>query len=281
MKNILITGANSYIGTCLEKHLSNSKEYNINVLDMKKATWNTANFSNYDCIIHVAGIAHIKETRKNAHLYYNINRDLTFKTAQKAKLEGVKQFIFLSSMSVFGMLTGKITPNTTPKPNTHYGKSKLQAEKMISALQNDHFKVSIIRPPMVYGKNCKGNFPAMVKLVNKLPIFPYVKNKRSMIYIDNLCEFIKLCIDKQAHGTFHPQDKEYINTTIMAQKIADMYSKRLWISRLAGFMIAIFRPIVPTFKKAFGTLIYENMERFNYSYCIEDNGISKSLSITN
>ncbi len=97
MKKILITGANSYVGTSFEKWLSQwPDKYHVDTIDMIDGTWREKSFVGYDVIFHVAGIAHIKETKENAHLYYEINRDLAFETAQKAKADGTKQFIFLS-----------------------------------------------------------------------------------------------------------------------------------------------------------------------------------------
>lgn len=159
MKKILITGANSYIGTSFEKYMAQWPEkYQVDTVDMIDGTWREKDFSGYDTVFHVAGIAHQKETQENAELYYKINRDLAFDTAVKAKTDGVKQFIFLSSMSVYGLETGVITKETVPTPKSNYGKSKLQAEELLNGLADETFKVAILRPPMVYGKGCKGNY---------------------------------------------------------------------------------------------------------------------------
>ena len=130
MKKILITGAGSYIGTSFENYMGQwSDEYSVDTVDMIDGSWRKKDFSGYDVVFHVAGIAHIKETKDNAELYYKVNRDMVIETAKKAKTEGVKHFVFLSSMSVYGMETGVITKDTEPNPNTNYGKSKLMAEK--------------------------------------------------------------------------------------------------------------------------------------------------------
>ena len=123
MKKILITGANSYIGTSFEKWLAKfPNKYLINTVDMKSEAWEEKDFSEYDVVFHVAGIAHVKETKKNQDLYYSVNRDLVYKTAEKAKAEGVRQFIFLSSMSVYGVENKIIDKNTPLKPSSNYGK---------------------------------------------------------------------------------------------------------------------------------------------------------------
>lgn len=159
MKNILITGANSYIGTSFERWLSQWPEnYKVDTLDMTLTDWEKHSFKGYDVIFHVAGIAHQKETEDNKSLYYKVNRDLAISVANKAKAEGVGHFIILSSMSVYGVSTGIITEETQPSPVTYYGDSKLQADEQIYSLNQSSFKVSIVRPPMVYGNGCKGNY---------------------------------------------------------------------------------------------------------------------------
>ena len=272
MKKILITGANSYIGTSFEKYIKENypDEYVVDTVDMIDGTWREKDFSGYDSVFHVAGIAHQKETKQNAPLYYKVNRDLAIETAQKAKNDGVNQFIFLSSMSVYGMDTGVITKDTVPKPKSNYGKSKLQAEEGINALADDGFKICVVRPPMVYGKDCKGNFQTVLKLVLKLPVFPCVKNERSMIYIDNLCSFVKLLVDETQYGCFFPQNSKYMQTSRMAEFMAEVIGKKLLFTRLGGLGIVLLRPFIKKLQKAFGTLVYKDTEVFDYSYCATD-----------
>lgn len=280
MKRILITGAQSYIGTSFENYIGKwPEEYSVDTVDMIDGTWREKDFSEYDVVFHVAGIAHKKETKDNASLYYKVNRDITVETAMKAKESGVKQFIFLSSMSVYGMNTGSITKETAPIPKSNYGKSKLQAEEGIIALSDGCFKASVLRPPMVYGKGCKGNFQTVVSIVKKLPVFPKIKNERSMIYIDNLSSFVKLCIDKQLDGIYFPQNKEYVMTVDMAKNIAIKLEKKRYFSYLLGFGVFLFRPFVSAAKKAFGTLKYIDTEEFDFSYCVVDNDESIRRSI--
>ena len=273
MKKILITGANSYIGISFEKYIKENypDEYIVDTIDMIDGSWRKKSFAGYDSVFHVAGIAHQKETKKNAHLYYEVNRDLAIETAQKAKAEGVKQFIFLSSMSVYGMDTGVITKDTSPNPKSHYGKSKWQAEQDISCLRDDNFSVCILRPPMVYGKGCKGNFQTVVKIVKISPIFPKVKNERSMIYIDNLSSFVKCCTDGKFSGVYFPQNREYVSTQDMVRAIALATNKKVYFDCFLGMGILIIRTLYPTAKKGFGSLIYRNTEEFGFSYVVVGN----------
>ena len=255
MKNILITGANSYVGTSFEKWLSQwPDKYHVDTIDMIDGSWREKSFAGYDAVFHVAGIAHRKETKQNAHLYYEVNRDLAIETAKKAKAEGVGQFIFMSSMSVYGMETGVITKDTVPNPKTHYGKSKLQAEEQIQKLSDGKFKVVILRPPMIYGKNCTGNYQRLRSFVLKYKIFPNITNKRSMIQIDNLSAYIQKCIDGHVEGTFFPQDPQYICTRDMCTKIAEYNATSIIVSSLFNF-VRVFN--TGTVKKVLGDLYYD------------------------
>lgn len=255
MKKILITGENSYIGTSVEKWLGKHPDkYTVDTVDTKGDDWNKKDFSEYDVVFHVAGIAHIKETKKNQDLYYKVNRDLAYEIAKKSKKCGVKQFVFLSTMSVYGLNSGAIDENTQLKPKNHYGKSKLQAERLIEPLNEYHFSVAVLRPPMVYGKGCKGNYAKLEKLAQVTPIFPDINNKRSMIYIDNLCEFVRLLIDDCLNGLFLPQNKEYVNTREMVRLIAHLHDNNIKMTKLFNPLIRLFN--IKPIKKVFGNLIY-------------------------
>ncbi len=280
MKKVLIAGKGSYIGECFKQHLAKAGDaYAVEELDTFGFDSAAHDFKAFDAVVCVAGIAHIKETEDNKALYYTVNRDLVVDIAKKAKADGVRHFVFLSSMSVYGKENGVITPDTLPTPKTHYGISKLQAEEQLSALCDDNFKIAVLRPPMVYGKNCRGNFQTVVKIIDKLPVFPLVKNERSMVYIDNLCEFMKLCVDEQKEGVFFPQNKQYVVTSQMARAIAQEKNKKVFFSRLLGLAVYLIRPFVSMANKAFGSLVYEGTEKDDFSYCIVDERESFKNSI--
>ncbi len=255
MKRILIIGAESYIGTSLEKWLSRYPlEYNIETIDVRLDDWRNEDFSSFDVAFHVAGIADVKETRSNRQLFYRVNRDLAYEVALKAKSEGVKQFMFVSSISVYGLQKGVIDKNTPLEPRTSYGKSKLEAEKLVKSLEDHRFTVTILRPPMVYGKGCKGNYPRLAKLALIAPVFPDIDNKRSMIHIDNLCEFVKVLIDNRLGGTFFPQNPEYVKTSEMVRLIARSHGKEIRLTRIFNPIIKMLR--IPVVTKVFGDLVY-------------------------
>lgn len=266
MKKVLITGANSYIGVSFENYLKQwGDQYLVDTVDMIDGSWREKSFAGYDAVYHVAGIAHsdtgnVTEERKA--FYYKINTELTIETAQKAKDDGVKQFIFMSSAIVYGESAPigkqkKITKDTIPSPANFYGDSKLQAENGILSLQAERFHVAVLRPPMIYGKGSKGNYPTLAKFAQKLPVFPYVKNERSMLYIENLCEFVRLVVENEAHGIFHPQNGEYSNTTELVKMIAAAHGKKIRVLKGFGWALKLMSHVTGLVNKAFGNLTYD------------------------
>ena len=213
-------------------------------------------------VLHVAAIAHNSSDLKMEDLYYKVNRDLTIETAKKAKVEGVRQFIFMSSIIVYGD-SGKvgekkvIDRNTIPKPSNFYGDSKLQAEQGIRPLESESFKIVILRPPMIYGKGSKGNYPKLSKAAQILPVFPDIDNERSMLHIDNLCEFIRLMIDNEESGVFFPQNKEYVKTSEMVKLIAEVHGRKIKLIRIFNPIIRLLGMKLEVINKMFGNLVYE------------------------
>lgn len=280
MKRILITGAGSYIGTSFENWVSQWPEkYQIETIDMRGNEWRDKPFSSYDAIYHIAAIVHVKEN--DTEKYFSVNRDLAVEVAKKAKAEGVKQFIFLSTMGVYGIETGFINENTKPNPKTPYAQSKLEAEKLLDELADRTFKVATLRPPIVYGKDCRGNYPRLAGMALKLPIFPKVKNDRSMIFIDNLSEFVRLVIDKELSGLFFPQNKEYVNTTELVQLIAKAHGKDLKATSVFNPLVSLGIKMSETFGKVFGSFTYDKQmpggpEELEYETCSFDKSIERT-----
>lgn len=263
MKKILITGANSYIGMSFEKYIKEnySADYSVDTVDMIDGSWREKSFAEYDSVFHVAGIAHKKETKENAHLYYEVNEHLAVAVAKKAKNEGVKQFVILSTMSVYGLTVGHITKETKPTPLSNYGKAKYNADLKIEKLNCSSFKVAILRPPMVYGKGCKGNYQTLRKFALKIPVFPNYANRRSMLYVGNLSVFVKELIDTEKSGLFFPQDAEYVCTTDMVKRIADYNDKSIRLTRAFNWAISIaLRLKIGVVRKVFGSLTYESVD---------------------
>ena len=281
MKKILITGAGSYIGTSFEKYIKENygDRYVIDTVDMLDGTWRKMDFSGYDSVYHVAGIAHSdsgKISEEKAKLYYSVNTDLTVETAKKAKADGAGQFIFMSSAIVYGESApigkSKIIYKDTPvDPANCYGDSKVQAERGIMPLSDDTFKVVILRPPMIYGKNSKGNYPTLSKLAQKLPIFPYVENQRSMLYIENLCEFVRLMIENDEQGVFMPQNSQYTQTSELVRMIAEAHGKKIVLIKGFSWALRLLGKFAGIVNKAFGNLTYDmSMSEYKDNYRVAD-----------
>ena len=289
MKKILITGANSYIGTSFEKYIEKnfSSEYSVETIDMIDGSWRDKDFSGYDSVFHVAGIAHSDNGKISAEkekLYYAVNTDLTVETAEKAKIDGVKQFIFMSSAIVYGDSapigeTKRITKETPVSPANCYGDSKVQAENGLNPLNSEKFNVVILRPPMIYGKGSKGNYPLLAKIASLTPVFPYVENERSMLYIENLCEFVRLMVENEEHGTFWPQNAEYSNTSELVKMIAEAHGKKVYLIKGFGWALKIMSKLTGLVNKAFGSLSYDK-ELSRYSVDYQKFSVAESIKET-
>ncbi len=256
-KRILITGKNSYIGS---KFCDFTTKYGntVDTVDMIGDDWKNHDFSCYDAVVHVAAVVHKKENSVSKEEYFKVNTQLAVEVAKKAKDSGVSQLLFLSTMSVYGVLNGVISKDTELKPFNEYGKSKLAAEKEISAFEDDNFSVVIVRPPMVYGKGCKGNYMSLAKFAKKLPFFPLYKSQRSMIYIDNLCSFLHKAIDENLSGVFCPQDEEYVNTSLMVEEVARANGRNIKLTKIFNpFITLALKMKINIACKVFGSLIYE------------------------
>lgn len=270
MKKVLITGEGSYIGRSFLSYISDLTDVTVEELDVQTDVWKNKDFSEYDVIFHVAAIVHLTNPSQEMEaMYQQVNTQLPFILAKKAKEEGVAQFIFMSSMSVYGDIkeSGVITKNTVPNPQSMYGKSKLAAEKLLMNLATPTFRVAIVRPPMVYGRGAKGNYQRLSSLAQKLLIFPRVSNFRSMIYIDNLSEFIRLLIKNEESGIFYPQNSVYVNTSQLVKEIRKTYGKNIlllpgfnWLLRRLGGNFLIFN-------KLFSDLVYaEELSEYPETY---------------
>lgn len=272
MTKVLITGAGSYVGESVRRYiLSTSSDFEIDAVDTMNDAWKEADFSKYDVVYHVAGIAHVNADPKMEALYYKVNRDLTVEVARAAKAAGVKQFIFMSSQIVFhesqSLKSEVLTADTKENPNGFYGDSKLQAEKGLHELECDAFKVCILRPPMIYGPNSKGNFPRLVKLAEKTPLFPAWHNKRSMLYIDNLAEFVKKAILRELSGTFYPQNRELADTVEIIRFFAKANGHKVWITRLLNPFVWLGSFVLQPINKMFATYYYDpEMSKVDFDY---------------
>lgn len=290
MKKVLITGKGSYVGESIRGYiLAKNPSYQIDTVDTMNDAWRHADYTKYDVVFHVAGIAHVNADPKMKSLYYKVNRDLTIDITKHAKAAGVKQFIFMSSQIVFhesqSLKTEVLTCQTKENPNGFYGDSKLQAELGIKPLEDENFKVCILRPCMIYGLNAKGNFLRLVKLAQKTPIFPEWHNKRSMLYIDNLAEFVYQVIERKLAGIFYPQNRELADTVEIIRFFAKEAGHKIWITKLFNPCVWLGSFVLQPINKMFATYYYDpsmSVAEFDYQLVsFEDSlkRIAESLNI--
>lgn len=261
MMRVLVTGRTSFIGNAVIRHLSEFPgDFSAESVSVRDNTWRETGFGGFDAILHAAGIAHIKSDPSLEEKYMRVNRDLAVEIARRAKADGVKHFIFLSSIIVYGDASpaGKeklIRPDTPTAPSGAYGKSKLEAEKGILALADENFRVSVIRPPMVYGKGCKGNYNMLSSLAHKIPIFPAFENNRSIIYVGNLAECIRIILKNGLEGIFFPQDEKSVSVWKLVERIARVHGRKIHFLRCLNPLVRLTGK-TGIVRRAFGDLAY-------------------------
>ncbi len=277
MKKVLITGKNSYIGTNVERYLV-ERSYQVDTIDMRGNAWKEYDFSPYDAVFHVAGIAHAdveKVSNEEKERYYDINCRLAVETAKRAKEQGVGLFVFMSSIIVYGESGGigkkrVIKADTPLTPANFYGDSKVKAEEGLKPLADGDFQIAILRPPMIYGKSCKGNYRTLEKLAKVLPFFPAIENERSVLSVENLAKAVEMIMAKPESGVYFPQDSGYGNTAKMVQDIAAERGKKVRLTRLFNPAIRCVGKTKGKYgrlvNKAFGNLCYDKelkVEKWN------------------
>lgn len=272
MKNVLIIGKGSYIGEHIKQWLDKYPEnYHVDIVSPLDHKWKEVNFTLYETIVNLAGIAHINNITENMKpLFYSVNRDLTAELGKYAKASGVRYFIYFSSMNVYGDYCENVTDPKAENPTSFYGDSKLQGDRELEKLEDDSFIVAHVRPPFVYGKGCKGNYNTISKIAKKTPIFPTYKNKKSMIYIDNLCEFVRLLIEDGSGGIFTPQNKELVSTADLVREIAKNARKKIWFTGLFNWAIKPAARLIKVARRAFADDCYaiELSNYWDFKYCI-------------
>ena len=271
---ICIIGKNSYIGNHIDQWLS-LYGHNVFQLDVLSEDWSTYDYSSYDVVVHVAGIVH-QPNCQDAILYTKVNTEMPIYIAEKYKKSRASKsvFVFLSTMAVFGvskrLKRNVINEDTPTSPAGLYGKSKLEAEEGLLPFQDDNFDVIIVRPPNVYGRGCRGGYvKGFERVVKRLPIIPsaFTNVKQSVLYIDNLCEFIRLAIEQKRSGIFMPQDNCAVSAVDICKAIAKGIGKKPRTSAVLGLAVRLFC-FLPLIQKAYGGVEYDiklsQIEGMNY-----------------
>lgn len=291
---ILIIGKNSYIGNHIDIWMT-SKGHDVVQLDVLTEDWKNYDYSPFDSIVHVAGIVHRPDC-KDWELYKTVNTDMPIYIAKRFKsLRGAEglygQYVYFSTMGVYDArksLHGCVIDENTPmldEGNSMYGKSKLMAEISLSKLQNDTLNVAFVRPPSVYGKDCKGGYISGFKSIAKLlPVIPqaYANARQSFIYIDNLCENVRIIIENNMAGKFCPQDDEIPNANRLLEVICEGIGKKYHSSKFLGLCLRLIS-FIPLINKAYGGISYSrqlsDIQNMNYVVVPFKEGMKKSVAL--
>lgn len=262
-RRILVTGKSSFIAGHFAQFMeAYADEYSVELASVRNDSWKKIDFSAYDCVIHAAGIAHVGYKDDMRDEYMRVNRDLTLDIARAAKKAGVRHFIFLSSIIIYGPAapggqTRYISRATVPAPENAYGLSKLEAEQGLGRLSDGGFTVTILRLPMVWGEGCRGNYALLSKYAAMLPVFPALCGKRSAIFVGNLAAYLKNCVDAPRAGIFFPRDPEDMTTPRMLSDIRAARGKKTCVTKLFDPAVRIFGKI-GIVRRIFGGLAYDN-----------------------
>ena len=261
-KTLMITGASGFIGTnFIEKY---KEKYNIIPVDLLKIKPEDLDFKDVDTVLHLAALVH-QMNGAPREKYFEVNTELTKKVVEAAKKNKVKHFVFYSTVAVYGThgsLKEKLvlTKDSKVNPKTPYAESKWKAEEILRALENENFKVSILRPPMVYGENCPGNMKKLEKIVKIFPILPFGndENKRTLVHIDKLLEITKEVIDKEISGITIPKDDEDMSIKEIVENIAKEKNKKICLIKLSKFILKILYIMKSsTIESLYGELIFK------------------------
>jgi UDP-glucose 4-epimerase len=260
MKNILLTGANGFIGSYFKNKCST--KYNISTFSFLNNDLSTLKLSNRDTVVHLSALVHQMGGASESE-YEKVNVDQTIILAKIAKERDVKHFIFMSTVKVYGEETNiAYNEHSNCKPIDDYGKSKLKAELELQKLEDDHFKVSIIRTPIVYGYGVKANMKSLINLVNKVSVLPFgqIENRRNFVYIGNLIGLIDAVIEKEKSGIFLASDDMPISTTRLIHSISKELDKKRYLIKIPFFEI-----LLKILKPGLHKRLYQNLEIDNTS----------------
>jgi UDP-glucose 4-epimerase len=281
---ILIIGEKSFVGENFRRY---SRYKDIEEISLKSKIPEEINFREYEVVLHLAAIVH--QTKKIPESeYFKVNRDLCLRVAENAKKAGIKQFVFLSTLKVYGEFepdTEIRNENSKCFPDDAYGKSKYAAEMGLKEIESSDFTVSIIRPPLVYGNGVKANMLSLVKLIESFPLLPFkgICNKRNFIYVENLVGFIDRIIAQKASGIFIVKDDGALSTSDLILYLSKYLGKKVKLFTLPKMIIRICTYIRPAiFNRLFGSLEFDNRKtktelNYNPPYSSEE-GIKKWLS---
>lgn len=258
MKKLLVTGSNGFVGSYfIEKY---KDKYDINKFSFLNDDFEELNCKYLDIVLHLSAFVHQMAGVSKAE-YEKVNIIQTLELAKKTKESGAKHFIFMSTVKVYGEETDiPYAEYTQCTPLDDYGKSKLKAEVELLKLEDENFKVSIIRTSIVYGYGVKANIKSLIKLVAKVPVLPFsgIENRRSLVYVGNLCHLVNVVIERKKQGIFMCCDDEPLSTSKLIELIANNLDKKVYLIKIP-FFETVLKILKPSFhKRLYGSLEVDN-----------------------
>ncbi|HIU34935.1 MAG TPA: NAD-dependent epimerase/dehydratase family protein [Candidatus Pullichristensenella excrementigallinarum] len=287
MIRVLIAGKGSFIGTALLARLRAFPDrFEAREMDLRDPAWRDADFSSFDCVVHVAGVAHVSHKKSMEPIYARVNRDLAVECAKKAREAGVGQFIFLSSANIYGPAArpGRnfvIGPDALPAPGDAYARTKWEAEQALMQMEAESFRIARVRPMMVYGANGRGNYRLLSKFARSLPLFPDFPNAHGAVYVEHLAELLRLLIEDRASGAFCAQDESAHSTADFVREIARAHGRRMFFPRTFNPLLRLFGNL-SILRRAFGGFAYSPEAahyRENYRVCSFSEAIARTERI--
>ncbi|MCS6237814.1 NAD-dependent epimerase/dehydratase family protein [Shewanella baltica] len=289
--NVLLTGYSGFLGGAIYKALCPKYTLSLILRENRELVNNVKNIyylggfsgssdfslalNGIECVIHAAALAHKVNIDCPRQSYYEVNTLATLKLARQAAEQGVKRFIFISSIGVNGASNKKpFLVDDALNPTDSYSISKYEAEEGLNIIaQETGLEVVIIRPPLIYGKNAPGNFGTLLKIANKnLPLpLGAINNERSFVALDNLIDLIETCIEhpNAANQIFLVSDDENISTSNFLKKMILALGLKPWLL-----------PVPVSFLK-FVALIFGKkalVERFSSSLTVNIEHTKKTLN---
>ena len=264
---MVVTGASGFVGRRFME--LNKDKFELVPVSLRSTTVEDIDLEGVHSIVHLAGKAHEMNPVPD-QVYYDVNYTLTKKLAEEARRKGVPHFVYASSVKVYGDEAAVIlNEKSLCTPTDAYGKSKLQAEEMLQHLSGLHFKVAIVRPPLVYGPEVKGNMIRLLQLADKNYPLPFgsINNKRSMVHLDNLIMLINTIIVRQATGIFIAGDQQPVSTDFLIRTIRKNLGKPENMISIPG----VVKKLLQTIKPALYTRLYG-------SYVIDNTSTNKRLA---
>lgn len=279
--NVIITGASGFVGMNLLPYLK-ALNFQLNVLNREDLQDIVLDRLNVDAVVHLAGKAHDLKKTSSPEEYYEVNFELTKKLYNAFLKSDAKKFIFVSSVKAAADNVEEVlSEEYVPRPQTHYGKSKLMAEEYIQAQPLPEGKrYYILRPCMIHGPGNKGNLNLLYKFVKGGIPYPLAafQNKRSFLSVDNLCFVIKEILEQEGpSGIYQVSDDQVLSTNEVVRILSDSLSKSPQLWAISPGIIKFIAKIGDKLKLPLNT---ERLNKMTENYVVSNKKLKNALNIS-